>query len=512
MTTRYERALRLRLWRRGLWLSLRRPVRAASLYAALGAFAGLLHDPRYMLTHPYSLDEAWVADSLRAPLSDLPRLAGSSPLGWAFLLRLVPGFFGEHRARLVPLLFTALLCPLAYALGRELDRDGRVTRWAMAFAAAVLPPAMLRHDLKQYTADAFVAVLLVLLAARAERLATREAFGAFAAAASLGLLVSHTAAFTGAALLAGLLAAFASRRAWRACAEVGVAAAFFGVAVLFDYLVLARRAMTPALREYWEDFFVPGSGGAAFVGRRAGQAAEVIGLGPLAVVVLLLLLGVAALWLRGHRAVAVGVPVLVGGTLVASMLRLYPLWERRTSLYLFAVVVLVVTYGVVAAAAFVEWPRPWLAVVPVVLFGAVLWNAAIDLRTGLHDGDTRYLARLVAERRAPGDLVLVDQRLAYGWAYYWPDRPRFREDAVSAAGFVPYYPGHLGVRVVGDSALPSGPASLRAVVDESPTGTVWVVLSLAARERSYLAEARRLGTVDVLTDDRDYFLLRVSRR
>lgn len=501
--TRFERAFRRRLARHALWVSVRRPVGAVALASVLAAVGALLHAPSYMLTHPFWLDEAWVADSLRAPLGDLERLTSSSPIGFTFLLRLVPTGLGDERARLVPLLFTAALCPLAYWLGRELDPDRRLPRWMLAFAAAVLPAAMLRHDLKQYTADAFVAVLVVYLAARAERVRTRRAVALLAGLASLGLLVSHTAAMAGAAVFAGLLAAHATRRAWRRVAETAVGATAFVIAAVLDYLTLGRDALTPALADYWERYYVPASGGAEFVGSRAYAVAPDAGLGPLWLLVTLLAAGAVALWLRGRRSVAIAVPVLLAGCVVASRLRLYPLWERRTSLFLFAVVTLVAAYGVAAAASRLRVA----GAVPALAFAVVLGYAAHAQNDPLPDGDTRTVARLVAERRAPGDLVVVDQRLSYGFAYYWPGAPIFETDDRVAVGFVPRYPPSSGV-VVGLGGF----VSVHTYLTQSPTGTAWLLLSSGEpRYKAFLAEAERLGSVEVFTDRHDYYVLRVTR-
>ncbi len=152
----WPRGLRRRLARRAWWTQY---ATMASL-VALVVLGVLGHAPWYMLRHPYWLDESWVADSLRAPLGALPRLTSSSPIGFSFLLRLVPTALGDERARLVPLLFTGALAPVAYLLGRELDRESRGTALLLGFTGVALPAAMMRHDLKQYTADAFVAVTL----------------------------------------------------------------------------------------------------------------------------------------------------------------------------------------------------------------------------------------------------------------------------------------------------------------------------------------------------------------
>src|SRR5262249_26783056 len=62
---------------------------AAAVVALLALFP-VVHDVPSLLHAPYFLDEAWVALSVRFPLSQLPLLTSSTPIGWSFLLRLVP--------------------------------------------------------------------------------------------------------------------------------------------------------------------------------------------------------------------------------------------------------------------------------------------------------------------------------------------------------------------------------------------------------------------------------------
>ncbi|HEV2921747.1 MAG TPA: hypothetical protein VG673_21300, partial [Actinomycetota bacterium] len=136
----------------------------------LTVLAVAIRDPRYLLTRSYWLDEGWVVDSVRAPLHQLELLTSSTPIGWTLLLRLVPPVGGPERHRLLPLAFAALTALAAWRLGALLGPG----RWAwlsglacgIAGAASV---AVLDHTwLKQYTAEAFVAVALALLLARVE--------------------------------------------------------------------------------------------------------------------------------------------------------------------------------------------------------------------------------------------------------------------------------------------------------------------------------------------------------
>jgi hypothetical protein len=89
-----------------------------------------------MIHSAYWLDEAWVAMSVRLPLSDLPTVTASTPVGWTLLLRLAP--IADLRA--VPLAFLILAALAGYALGRSLGwasrRYGVLAGAAPAMAAA----------------------------------------------------------------------------------------------------------------------------------------------------------------------------------------------------------------------------------------------------------------------------------------------------------------------------------------------------------------------------------------
>ena len=97
----------------------------------------IVHDVPYLLHQSFWVDEAWVADTVRARIGLTLSLSSSTPLGWTYLLRLVP------------LLFTMLAAAAGYLFGREL----RLTRFVTGIltgAAVLLSPAMLvRDDLKQ---------------------------------------------------------------------------------------------------------------------------------------------------------------------------------------------------------------------------------------------------------------------------------------------------------------------------------------------------------------------------
>src|SRR3954447_25363769 len=164
----------------------------AGVATVLGLLVLAVHDVGYLLRQPYWLDESWVAVSTKVAWRDLPQVAASSPLGWTVLLRLVP-VGGPERQRLVPLAFAALAVAVAYLLLRSFG-SGRLASALAGGGPVLLAPAMLaRADLKQYTADAAVFLLLWLALSRLEARWSRQRLVQLSALVALSPLLSTAA-------------------------------------------------------------------------------------------------------------------------------------------------------------------------------------------------------------------------------------------------------------------------------------------------------------------------------
>ena len=141
-----------------------RPTWEHGLVAVLGLLVLVVHDVGYLIGQPFWTDEAWVAVTTRFPLSDLLATTSSTPIGWSVLLRLVT-VGGRQTSRLLPLAFAGAAVVIGYWFARRLAwqrRDTAILAGVLAAAAVLLVPAMLiRDDLKQYTADAAFALLVV---------------------------------------------------------------------------------------------------------------------------------------------------------------------------------------------------------------------------------------------------------------------------------------------------------------------------------------------------------------
>jgi len=181
----------------------------------LAACVFIVHDIGYVLTHNYWVDESWVAVSTKYPLRRLPDVTSTTPIGWSALARLFV-FAGQQGPRLPPLAFAAAAVAVAYTFARDLGwRADRVRLGAGLLAAigVLMVPAMLaRNDLKQYTADACLALTVLALTSHLERVWSRRGLAVLAVTVGGGMLFSHTVAFVGSVAFAPIVTVQLVRR------------------------------------------------------------------------------------------------------------------------------------------------------------------------------------------------------------------------------------------------------------------------------------------------------------
>ncbi len=456
------------------------------LPVALGLCVLVVHDVPYLLHHSFWVDEAWVADTVRAPARATWSMSLSTPLGWTFLLRLVP-FGGPQRLRLVPLVFAALTAAIGYLFGREL----RLTRFVTGLltgAAALLSPAMLvRDDLKQYTAEAFACLAVWVLVARAENEWHFRRLAAIAATASLGMLFAQTVIVVGVAAMGGLALECLLTRQYRRLG--GVAGATAGMlAVSFAiYLTLVRPHVTRALVAYWNPYYLPTrswSAALSVIHLRLDQLAPYMGLGSLAVGTAGALAGIAALiWLR-RFALAAMFPVMLVTVIVASAAGRYPFGDLRTSTFWLIMVPVLTAVAVAAAgrlAAAVNRFAP-LAVAAVTL---AVWGLVTGPYIRSHEipnEDVHSEVLYLEAHFQRGDIVIVNYGGSFGFAYYYSGQPSFPIGG-GPNGHLVAYPSLPWVLVAGTPPIPDSADALaraRAEIAAEPArarGRIWIIRS-----------------------------------
>jgi hypothetical protein len=461
------------------------------LAVAIALCVLLVHDVPYILRQSFWVDEAWVADTVRASVRLTPSLSSSAPLGWTYLLRLVP-FGGPERLRLVPLAFAMLAAAAGYLFGRELGL-GRYSTGILTGAGALLSPAMLeQNDLKQYTAEAFACLLVWVLVARAENEWRTRRLVAIAATASVGMLFSNTVIFVGVAAMASLAIECLIRRQYRRLPGLAAASAGMLVVGLVIYETLVRPNVTPTLVAYWDPFYAPTgslSGAIAFVHRGFHELAPYMGFRWLALDAAGVLAGIAALvWLR-RVALAVMFPIMLAIVVVASAARKYPFGDPRTSTF-WLVLVPVLTAVAVAAvgrlATTIDRRMPAL----VAVVALVIWVPVARPYIRVHSIPVEDVHSEVTYLQAhfrPGDTVIVSYGASYGFAYYYPAQPSFPADAYGPNGHVVAYPRLPWMVVLTRRRavdISHALAAARAKIAAEPAGArgrIWIVRSHQTR-------------------------------
>src|SRR5262249_36513112 len=227
--------------------------------------------------------------------------------------------------------------------------EARLAGLACAAVVLLLPAQQMRHDLKQYTADAAVTVAFLALAAWAESAWSRRRLAVIAVAAPLCQLVSHVAVIATIAAFGGLAVASAIARTWRRGAEALVAGAVAGGAAIGIELTVAAHTRSPGLLAYWAAYFPsPGNLG-GYLGQRITELLPYLGI-PVVGLVVVLACGLVTLARHSGGAPLIAVILLPIISIVLGTTRVYPLLDLRTSHFLLVAVAAVAGIGVAGTA------------------------------------------------------------------------------------------------------------------------------------------------------------------
>jgi hypothetical protein len=441
----------------------------------------------YFNGRPFWLDEAWVADSLRAPAWRVLDMSYPGPPLWAMLLRAVPKIGGAERYRVIAFLFSLGAVAPAAGIGAMFGR-GRARAWhalAAALTIATLPAMVLRQDLKQYTVEAFVALALLWLIARADDAWSARRVVAIAVGAA-AVAFATTAAFVCAAGLAALVVSLATARRWREAtttALIGIGAV--GAQTVFLITVTARGP-SEELRDYWSREFIPTNRGLGtalrFVGEHVVAAfgnTPIVASGAIA----LIIAGVWFAWRAGRRALALTGPLLFAGMTAASAIHVYPFLDRRTSLFLVTILAIYGSIAVVRVFESLMWRRTAVTIATLGLLGIAVVICVGDIsamRPSYAYENVRDQVRFISAHRADGDVIAVGYTASFGFAYYWPDRPSFLYETPSGSTvtFRVVYPRGDGIVIArGRTEAEVRGAVAAALAERRIDARVWLVLS-----------------------------------
>lgn len=336
---------------------------------------------------------------------------------------------GERALRLVPLLCGIAVLGLAAAVARRVLP-------AVLFPVVVLlvaaNPVLLYYsnEVKQYSSDVALTLLVVLLALRALEAmdappgTARRRLLVLAAAGSAAVWASHIAVLP----LAGVSIALVLRRLRAA----GPAAAVGTGLLLTPWLVSLGIAYVQVLARVRENSVLVDSWGStyptglldlpAWLGRRAAALVEdPLTLGPTLLAVALLLGGTVALASRRPwPALVVGLPIGFG--LLAAALSLYPL-TSRLALWTVPLVAVLLAGVLLPGAPTARRParRVLLPIVALALFVAALpsLRATAPALAGVqHREELGPVVKQMAARMRADDLVLPEVATQPAFAYY----------------------------------------------------------------------------------------------
>ena len=439
-----------------------------------------------MFRRPFWVDEAWVADLVKIPLSRQVALSSSTPLGWALLLRLVPGH-GPERLRVIPLVFSAVAVVVAFLLARSLNwrSEGEARAAGLVAGAAVLlaPISLQQNDLKQYSADAALALLVLLVARDAERRPDRRALVRLGVVSVVAVPFSTVVAFVTSAAFAGLLAAAAFEKRWRRARDVLLAGCGAGVAIAAYLGIVVLPHQNQALRDYWRTFYLDGSPGhiLSTAGHRFFSLRSSFGVAPV-VVLAFFFVGVVVLVARRNVATAMSAIVLWVEMVALGVVDRYPFLDTRTSHFLLIVTVVVAAIGFSGLASLLARGRPvLLPVIVVVAVGALAFGVRDQVRTfQFPQEDVRTQTLYVARHLRGGDVVVVNLLANWGFTYYWPGAGTrvFRSRPAVAAGYVARVDGINGVFASGRSRVDVIATLKRALTERRALGgrgRIWIV-------------------------------------
>ena len=479
-----------------------RPWVDALLVAALLPLALVARRPGYLFSHSFFLDEGWVADSVRAPLSQLRLLTSSTPIGWTLLLRLVPDIGPPERLRALPLLFGVLSVVPAYLLGRQIGRGAAV---AAGLAAALAPMALQMHSLKQYSADVAVVLLLLWLTARVERDWSPGRLLTLCLACLPAMLLSHVTAFASVAVLGALALRAAAQRRWRQLGWVAGLGAGVAAVEAASYVALVAGSDNPAMARSWADDMVPVGEGLIrtgdFLVDRVTGALGGIGFGPWPLALAAVAAGLVALWRSRLPAVAIAVVLLTVELLAAGSAGRYPFLDPRTSTFF---TTLLTVCGALGVAAAVAWSARRPATLP--LGVALALGAGVLLGQGAHRGamqplppsTLRQQVEYVLAHRQPGDMIVVGWAASFTFAYYWPEQPTFAPTEISTAVlFQVEYPDQADLVLIRRTKRPDLVfRAVRKAAARSRSGRVWLVAAEAGdRSSAQIKSLNEIGQI-----------------
>jgi len=388
-------------------------------------FGACLRLLQYVADPALSLDEIAVARNIQERdiwtlLTEPLAFDQAAPKGFVLAEKLATNVFGfsDYSLRLFPLICSLLALLGFWRLAPQV-LPGTGPAIALALFATAVPFVAFTSQVKQYSGDVAVSVILMLLAFKTARsdVSRRSAIGSGLAGA-LAIWFSQPAVF----VLAGSIVAlfFLTRNnpgeerpraaltlllvLWAGAAVTGIVLAFANISpATHEYMQrywapqLMPQPITRALWLLW-----PWNQLAALFGTEAGAS---LGYPAPALYIVLMIVGFGRLW-HTHRRAALLVLAPVAATLCAAVFRHYPFSDR--------LILFLVPSFILAIAASIEWVRGWTARYSGALMAVLIFCLMTPTIYGISETPPVYqienikpVLSYLESRRRPGDTLYV---------------------------------------------------------------------------------------------------------
>lgn len=373
------------------------------------------------------LDDAWVVAGVRAETwSELSATFATTP-GFTILEVVLFALFDRASlaAQAIPFVAGIALAPVAYALVRWMA-IGRPSALVGGVIAAVSPVHIIYATrAKQYTLDALVGLIVIVLVIRALDGAPRYARTA-SIVAVIGMLLSATSAvLTGPVIGTAAIVGWVrdeDRRAW-----VTAGAATF-VTMTAWWLVYLRGSVPQTMYQFWNNAYIDRTELLPDIGHRLSLVVEsLLGGGGLAIVAVVIAFVVAVARVPGKGAVLIA-PVFIA--VVLSTLDRLPLGADRTDVFLLGLVVVLIPL------ALAEIPTPAASIVAVgsaLVIGLAGWIAWDGVAYPNHD--VRGFVEAVEAERSDSALVILYPATRVAYPVYSSLDVRIERSDVELNGF-----------------------------------------------------------------------------
>lgn len=239
--------------------------RATATIVAVTCLVGLfLRAHLYLVNRSLWIDEAMLAlNIVNRSLSELFQpldYSQGAPVGFLLLQKVIVLLAGgsDYALRVLPFSAGIGSVPLMYAVSRRYS-PGLAPVVSLGLFALCARLIYYSSELKQYSTDVFVTLVLLLLVPRClERDAKPRAFVWFGLAAGLAVWFSHPAVFVATAAFLALGLTGHTRRSARRLLWLAAAAAAFALNLAFLYAISLRSlASDGVLLSYWRGSFAP---------------------------------------------------------------------------------------------------------------------------------------------------------------------------------------------------------------------------------------------------------------